>query len=321
MSTQSTTDTNDESEGRASDLLARGRTVIERHGRSGSIALAGGAALLVRSIRKVRGGGARGMAAALAGIALLGVGLRQRRGQDDGGGTLDDGNLDTETETSPDAGDDEDVSDDARAELERPAPGVDADEENPREPGAPADDEEEGDVQFMREQGEGVEPKPDPNEAGAEDPRHDVDSDDAAVEIDISEAAMADESGEAAGPTSQQSEPTSTRNDPTEPEDSDEESVTEDAADKRISPDAEAGEDRDEKETDDGTTIHTDTNEAGTIDVDEDDVTEPDHDLNEEPAESDEQSSERLDDQDDEDETAAGATGEDEDRNEDEGES
>lgn len=296
MSTQRTTDPDVESEESLMGYLARGRTAIERHGRRGTLALAGGAALLLRSVRK--GGGGRSAPGTLAGIALVAFGLRQRRGGGDESpvDAVDDAGFDPETETSVDAGGGGDVSDDASAELERPATEVDSGQESPRDPGTPGADEDEGDVQFTHEQDEDVEPKPESDAAGAGDPRHDVDSDEAGVEIDISEAAMADESGEAAGPTSQQSEPTSTRDDPTEPEGDDADAVTEDAEEKRVDPDEETGEDRDRTETEEGTTIHTDTNEAGTIDVDEDDVTDPDHDLNEEPAEADQQDPERLDD-------------------------
>ncbi len=309
MSTHHTVTGEDDTESAETTLRARGRSMIETHGRSGTLAIALGVILLLGSLRKLRGGGRRGLVAAIAGLALVAVGVRQRRADGDyeGDALDDDASMGRETETSVHDDDDSESSDDASTQLQRPDTPKHAGM-NPRDvdeyPDAATGGEDEGDIQFTRDQDEGTEAKPEIE--GVDDPRLDEGTDDEAeVEIDISEAAMADEPAEAAGPTSQQSQPTATKDDDTTPEDIDADVSSEDAAEKRVGPDDEADggdeeaegeesgaeeadeageesgtEDEDDEvdeEADEGqVSVQSDTNQSGTMDVDEEDVTDED---------------------------------------------
>lgn len=226
-STQHTSKTGGDSDDGTIDSLERGRSAIEPYARNGTIALVASGVLLTAAIRKLRRGEWRAPFVAIAGVALLVFGLRQQS-SDSGAanGVIEmESDMDDAVETDSvdvdavgtDASDrddstvtgagGDDVSSDAKAGLRGPSS---ADEE-PRDPGTKADSEDEGDIQFTRDQ-DAAEGKANLNEG---DPRVGGRGGDADVEIDLSKAAMADEPAEAAGPTAQQSQPTTTKDDST----------------------------------------------------------------------------------------------------------
>lgn len=112
----------------------------------------------------------------------------------------------------------------ARSTAERVGIGGDV---NPRgvsnEPDvATKTDPDEGPVQFNTDQDAGPRSKPHLDGASADDPRRHEEED--GVDIDISEAALADEGSEATGPDPEQAQPASTEG--TEPEPTPEEDVS-----------------------------------------------------------------------------------------------
>jgi hypothetical protein len=321
MSTHST-DTRelreDENEGET-DAPSRAKRVISMVDGNGRLSLLLGAALLVRGGRTLSRSKGRALLQGALGAALLAVGLRRRRSG-------------TETEGANELKE-EGASDEAHAARVQ---GGYKDPENPRGTSGEPDVEREtheGNVEFTEEQG--IEPSHQPDledEAGVEDPRRDHGDE---TEIDLSEAAMADEPSEAAGPSSAQAQPAETEG--TEPEPTAEEDASHVEADTpggddggdpggdEPDPDADPGEatreaaeaepanvadeiiegetdeeDREGVVTEGGAKVHTDTNESDTMDIDEDDVTDPDDELNEEPPDSENQSSSHLVDEDDE---------------------
>lgn len=208
---------------------AVGRAVsrVGGFGRNGTGATVAGGVLLARALRSMAGGGRRRTMQGLVGAALLGVGLRQRRSGRSSGG-------------------EKTVSDDAHAARERNDV-LSQDEENPRGVSGEADvetqtDPDEGRVTFTDEQDSEPQTKPHLEGGDAEDPRLDEEGQE---EIDISEAAMADEASEAAGPTSQQAQPAQTED--TEPEPS----PTEDASHMQADVPDDEDEADDEDESDD----------------------------------------------------------------------
>lgn len=264
----------------------------------GGVLLARGAWSLARSDRR-----GRALLQGVAGAALLAVGLRQRRSGVDEGSTG------------------EDVSDEASAHREGSTV-LDQDETNPRGTSGEPDVERQtdaGNVEFSDDQDLESGRKPGMDD---EDSASDTRSDDEA-EVDLSEASMADEASEATGPSSTQAQPAQT--DDTEPERTSEADPATDqdtAGDDDPDPDADPGEateeaasaepadvadeviegeiDDDEREgvvTEGGATVHTDTNESDDMDIDVDDVTDPDDEMNTEPADSEEQSDSHLDDE------------------------
>ncbi|WP_049990903.1 hypothetical protein, partial [Natrinema salifodinae] len=194
--------------------------------RNGSLAVLTGGALLMRAVRAAsrnrNRSGARAAAHLLAGAALFAVGLRQRRSADGSGDS--DGGLSafggTESEESDDqATHSKTVADDARAARERDDV-MSQDETNPRGVSGESDVEtvtgdDEGDVRFTTG-GEEPRPKPSLDDAERTDPRVDDGEDgrNEGVEIDLSDAAMADEASEATGPTPEQSYPAREGTDP-----------------------------------------------------------------------------------------------------------
>lgn len=293
MASQSTAHPEEETsanEPAGTDVLPR----VKRAFGDGSAALLAGTILLLGTLRARKRSG-RPALWGVTGIALVGIGLQQRR--------MGEGDLSVERD---DGSDDDEVSDEAKAADTMPLHDVEQQAKgNPRDVSKEPDvdtAENEGDIQFSREQDTEPRQEPDLDDAGVGDPRQTDEMDDEAdVEIDISKAAMADEPNEAAGPTSAQAQPTTTKDEDTVPDG--ETSTTEDASDKRVDPDDGAeSEERETVESEGGAEIHTDTMEAGTMDIDEDDVTDPDDDLNEEPADSEAQSNSRLEDDESEDE-------------------
>lgn len=222
-----------------------GRTV-RNLSRNGAIAAVAGGTLLARALRSTRQG-SRAAVQGVAGAALLALGVRQWRRQR-GSSTGGDGLLvhaeDGETETS----------DEATAHVEQ-SDVMHQDETNPRgtsdEPAVETKTgPDEGSVQFTADGPS--EPREEPHLGGdaPEDPRLDDgddagdeaaadDADDGAVEVDLSEASMADEVSEATGPAPEQSQPATTEE--TEPEPTPEEDASHVDADVPDGTDGETG--------------------------------------------------------------------------------
>lgn len=157
-------------------------------GRNGSIAVLAGCAVLVRAVRNRN----RSAVQVLLGAALLGFGLRQRRSEGGGPAAGEDERGEPDTGTK-------ELADGARTARERNDV-LHRDETNPRgvtgEPDVEAATEpDEGDIQFTTE-GEEPRRKPALDEEVRTDPRNVAEAGES-VEIDLSEASMADE--EAAG--------------------------------------------------------------------------------------------------------------------------
>lgn len=175
-------------------------TSVAEHSKDGSVALLAGGTLLVRAIRSRRKRG-RAVLQALLGVGLVGFGLRQRRSEESIVPTADIEPTDRgETGTSEE-----------RAESHQP-------DANPRGTSGEPDVEtetapDEGSVQFDEDQTEGERSGPQLDEPSAGDPRLDEAE---PTEVDLSDASLADEASEAAGPTAEQAQPTQT--DETEPE-------------------------------------------------------------------------------------------------------
>ena len=232
MSTQ-TTRPADSEDGGTGERLPRLRRLL-----SPVVALSG-VLLLVAAAGTAREDRRRAAAYGLAGGALLGVWLRREAG---------DG------PTTPDPAASEDVSAEAAAHREQ-SKVLNQSETNPRGTSGEPDveretDPEEGDVQFTTDQQEGG-PKPGlSDEAGVEDPRRPDDGDDDHVEVDLSEAAMADEASEATGPTTEQAYPS---REGTDPEPTSPEAPEKDGEGVATNPGPVPGEDeREDEETDEG---------------------------------------------------------------------
>ncbi|WP_306060463.1 hypothetical protein [Natronococcus wangiae] len=192
------------------------------HNRNGMVAALAGGLLLVDALRTAKRDKRRAGVLVLSGGVLLGLGLRQRRSEDE---TPTEGS-DEATEhdgtesTSADVGERK-VSDEARAHRER-SDVQHQPQKNPRgvsgEPDVETEtDPDEGDIQFTTEQ-EAAETEPKPHlDSDAKDPRHtddDPETTDDHVTIDLSESAMADEASEASGPADEQSYPAREGTDP-----------------------------------------------------------------------------------------------------------
>lgn len=195
-----------------------------------SIALAGGAVVVVGAIRSLLRGRFRGLVQGVVGLALLRYGLRKRQSEE------------TDGESSGKR-----VSDEAHEARER-----DEVDGQPRtDPVGEAEGDESGDVVFT-DDSQGPRSKPS-LDADVEDPRM---NDDDPVEIDVSEASLADEASEAAGPSPEQAQPT--RTDDTEPE------STPDADASRGDEESTADE---EESADEESTLGTDADESDDRDV------------------------------------------------------
>jgi len=242
MSTQTTAPhESGESSSEEPSALIRTKETVKSYARNGSIAFLIGGTLLVWAIRNSRRSPDRAVLQALGATALFGIGLRQRR-----------------------------------------STGSDSRGDGARERGDDSDEED-----------------------GAADPRRndDLAEGDAEAEVDISEAAIAAEPAEAAGLSSEQAQPTSIKDRPTpmgaesgrqfNQDDGSNANVGADEGENEASggratgnvdeetsengaEEGVEGEDRDEIETQGGASIHTETIEAGTMDIDEGEATDPD---------------------------------------------
>lgn len=211
-------------------------------GRIGSIALLAGGALLARAARTVRRSRRRAATQGLLGTALLGVALRQRRSAAAGVGG--------DAESAGRRGVEKTVSDEAAAARERNDVRTHSGT-NPRGvadsfEGDAATEVSGGDVRFTTTADE-PRSKPDLDDDVPSDPRYNEDEE--GVEIDLSEASLADEASEATGPAPEQSQPAQTEG--TEPESSPPEDASHVHADTPDGSDADAtGDDSDREESD-----------------------------------------------------------------------
>ncbi|NUC73587.1 hypothetical protein HTZ84_14940 [Haloterrigena sp. SYSU A558-1] len=197
------------------------RSTVLTQVRNGALPILTGTALLVDAVRSAGRSRRRAGLRAFAGGALLGIGLRKRRSSDDASGPAGDESSaydDTESIGIGDEGGE--ISDDARANRER-SDVLHGSETNPRGVSGEPDVEtetasDEGDVRFTTDRDGDASPKPH-LEGTDEDPRRaeaDPEADDDHVEVDLSEAAMADEASEATGPDPEQAYPSLEGTDP-----------------------------------------------------------------------------------------------------------
>jgi hypothetical protein len=212
----------------------RALSTMRRRGLTGRTPLVAGGLLLARAARTASRDRRRAAVQALVGGVLLGVGLRRRRSSGDepgtGGGTGTGDPTETDDQWDGDvdqsardesSGSGDVVSAEAKAHLEQ-SDVLHQAETNPRgvseEPDVETEtDPDEGDVRFSTDQDEGVGAKPHLDGDANEDPRvpdEDEPVTDDHVDVNLSEAAMADEASEATGPTPEQAYPSREGTDP-----------------------------------------------------------------------------------------------------------
>lgn len=218
--------TNDTETSRGEDAssetkASRFASTIEKRGRDGSAAALAGSAGLAWSLATLRRSKGRAALLALASVGLLGAGARQRRAEHTEGG------VETDADARRTERGEKKISDEAHADAvqnlgaERNADesrGVQQSETelNPRGVSDRSDVETDdgGEIDFV----EGEQPEAHRETHLEDEDDHDVrlhpDSDDERTEVDLSEAAMADEASEAAGPHPEQSYPTREGTDP-----------------------------------------------------------------------------------------------------------
>lgn len=245
-------------------LRARAMTQVK----NGRLPMAVGAIMAVRGVRGMLSNEGRGLAQTVAGLGLLGFGLRRR-------------SRDESSMIDIPLGGDDDVEDDVpgsetvalRAKSNEPG-------RNPRdvddESGAPAThDPDKGAVQFETDDGEDLDRKPHLDEVDPKDPRYpdegDPETDDEHVDVDISESALADEPNEAVGPDEEQAYPSVEGTDP-EPSaaQSPEQAEGEVTDDEDATTDPDFEELSDESTEDESSDADTDDAESGNVGSDED---------------------------------------------------
>jgi len=180
---------------RANEIVSN----VTEHSPSGSASMLLGGALVVRALQSQRKG--RSLLYALGGAGLVAFGVRRRRSRTDES-TQESDHLD-----AGDTGTSEQRSDSHQIDIN--PRGTDDEPDIETETGP-----DEGSIQFTEDRPEEPRAEPDLDEPAPEDPR--LDDDDDITEIDLSEAAMADEASEAAGPAPEQAQPVQTEG--TEPE-------------------------------------------------------------------------------------------------------
>lgn len=210
--------------------------------RKGVLALFGGGALLLSALKSLRKGQVRGVLKAGAAAGLLRYGLRNR-------GSSEAETFKPTLDEIESGSDEKDVSDAAHAAAERPDSGQESEidaEGDVHESAQLGDEGETGSrVEFTDDEEMDEEPRTKPDHVGdEEDPRRETDEDgDEAVEVDVSDTAMAEETSEAVGPDPEQAQPAQT--DAIEPE----ETPDEDSSEMKVEPGEEADStDEDESE-------------------------------------------------------------------------
>ena len=178
------------------------------------LAALSGVLLLVGAAREATDHRRRAGGLALAGGALLAAWVRRQGRAAPNDPETPDATLDEGTGEVAD-----EVSDEAAAHREQ-SKVLGQDETNPRgtsgEPDVATETEpDEGDIQFTTDRDGGSDPKPRlDDESDPRVPDDETAGDDDHVEVDLSEAAMADEASEATGPTAEQSYPAMEGTDP-----------------------------------------------------------------------------------------------------------
>ena len=208
---------------------------------SGTLPLVGGGLMLGAAIRSLAANRQRAIPLGIAGGALVGLGLQNRR-------SSREGVPDVESQTAG-----KETSDEASAAADR----IDAGRVSEVQPGDEIADEPE--IDETRDEGSEVAFTEEPDDdrsrsrpdlgAASKDPRRDTEDDEVAV--DVSDAALADEESEATGPDPRQAQPTQTED--TEPD----ESPAEDASNMTVDPP-----DTDESESESDDTDATDDESA-----------------------------------------------------------
>lgn len=201
---RSTTDETSAEES-AGGLRARALAQVK----NGRLPMVAGGLLAVRGLRDLLSDGRGGLGKTAAGLALLGVGLRQRSKRRSGSTFGASGGGDPEA-SLPGV---ETVS--IRSQANEPGT-------NPRdvddEPHAASEAPDEGSVQFETENSDEPEHKPHLDTEDPIDPRYpdegDPETDEDHVDVDISEDALADEPNEAVGPDEEQAFPAAEGTDP-----------------------------------------------------------------------------------------------------------
>lgn len=186
----------DESESTQSRAVA---TLVKRT-KDGTLPIVAGSVTLARALKSNDETG-RSVSRLLAGTALVGIGLRQRRHH-----SAERSETPDENEHHSDMG-----TSDQRIDSHQGVNPRDIDQEPTTE-----SDADEQSIEFSDEQIDET-PQSDGDDRAANDPRIDDD----VTEVDLSAASMADEASEAAGPSTVQSQPTQT--DAIEPEETPEE--------------------------------------------------------------------------------------------------
>lgn len=192
-------------------------TLLRTGASDGSLALAGGGAFVLAAVRSIARGRFRAIGQLAIGGGLLKLGQYQRRNRD---GTAIERALDRrgDDETTANEMDGKALSDEAHTAAERHDLGrtaqtdEDGDVSADAELGASRNDDPDSDVDFSEDTDELSRSRP--GVEGESDPRRSTDDD--AVEIDVSDSALAEEPAEATGPDPEQAQPSQTEG--TEPE-------------------------------------------------------------------------------------------------------
>lgn len=195
--------------------------MIKKRGGDGSVAILVGSAVFVWALKSLRKSKAQAMLLALTGFTVLGVGRRQRRA------TQEEDGIEPREGIQQNEDDEKKPSDKAHVEREQDLESQQTVDESQRvyqsetEPNprgisdrSDVQMDEEGDTDFVEEKEPGTSQKTHLEDESAHDTRLHPESDDEQTESDLSEAAMADEASEAAGPHSEQPYPAREGTDP-----------------------------------------------------------------------------------------------------------
>lgn len=196
-------------------------SAIKKRGQNGSLAMLLGGITLLRALTRTETSKARLLAKVMAGGVLFAIGVGQLRAER----TAD--NVETDAETRWTGNGETEVSDDAHSEAKQDlgaarnadeTQSVDQSETEPNPRGmtdrSDVEEDQKGDIHFVEGEQPGEHRETHLEDEDAHDTRLHPDSDDHPTEVDLSEAAMADEVSEAAGPHPEQSYPAREGTDP-----------------------------------------------------------------------------------------------------------
>lgn len=179
-------------------------------------ALVAGAGLLAGAARAARKRRGRAVLLAAAGLALLGIGLRRRATRGDAGMGGPRGSAESEEAGSAEAHAETvgDLGAGRTADESRQSPGSET-PQNPRGAAGSTDEEAAGEgIDFIEGREPGTHSETTLADEAAQDTRLSDKRDDERTEVDLSEAAVADETSEAAGPRPEQAYPAREGTDP-----------------------------------------------------------------------------------------------------------